>query len=104
GQRIRAKREDRAVRGAEREGVLSVHPRGFGFVASVGHDDDLYVTEESMGGAMHGDRVSARLLARTPRGSEGEIVRVLSRANARVVGVVRRRGKGLWLEPDDPRI
>src|SRR5262249_9884865 len=104
GHRFRANREDRAVRGAEREGVLSVHPRGFGFVACVGFDDDLYVTEESMGGAMHGDRVRARVVADTRRGSEGEVLRVLARANPRVVGVVRRRGKALWLEPDDTRI
>src|SRR4051812_28096948 len=46
GKRFQAKREARVVRGSERQGVLTVHPRGFGFVASVGHDDDLYIPEE----------------------------------------------------------
>jgi ribonuclease R len=104
GQRFRAAREAGGPRGAERQGVLSVHPRGFGFVASIGYEDDLYVPEEALGGAMHGDIVKARLVARSQRGSEGEIVAVEKRANARVVGVLRRRGKGLWLEPDDTRL
>ena len=43
-----------AGRETERQGVLSVHPRGFGFVASVGFEDDLYIPEERMAGAMHG--------------------------------------------------
>src|SRR5207237_6392774 len=38
------------------EGVLSLNPRGFGFVNAVGHDD-VYVAPEAIGPAMHGDRV-----------------------------------------------
>jgi ribonuclease R len=104
GQRYRSKPGATAGREIDREGVLSVNPRGFGFVASVGFDDDLYVPEDRMAGAMHGDRVTARLVARSARGSEGEVVRVVSRANERVPGVLRRRGKALWLEPDDARV
>jgi ribonuclease R len=104
GQRFKATREAGSARGRERQGILSVHPRGFGFVASVGHEDDLYIPEEAMAGAMHGDLVTARLVARSRRGSEGEVVAVVKRANERVVGVLRRRGKGLWLEPDDTRV
>src|SRR3954447_17119026 len=94
GKRFQAKREPRVVRGSERQGVLTVHPRGFGFVASVGHDDDLYIPEEAMGGGMHGDLVTAQLVGRTQRGSEGSIVAVLKRGNPRIVGVLRRKGKG----------
>lgn len=104
GQRFRSKREAVAERGTEREGILSVHPRGFGFVASVGHDDDLFIPEESMRGAMHGDLVTARLVVRSSRGSEGEVLQVQKRANERVAGVLRRRGKSLLLEPDDARV
>jgi ribonuclease R len=57
-----------------------------------------------MAGAMHGDLVAARLVARSSRGSEGEILRVMQRATAKVPGVLRRRGKAMWLEPDDTRL
>jgi hypothetical protein len=30
----------------EREGIVSVNPRGFGFVSSVASEEDLYVSEE----------------------------------------------------------
>ena len=104
GQRFRSKPGAAARNLTERQGLLSVHPRGFGFVASVGFEDDLYIPEERMAGAMHGDLVTARLVARSSRGSEGEILRIVSRANERVAGTLRRRGKALWLEPDDTRV
>src|SRR5215471_1728184 len=99
GQRFRSRAE--APSGRDREGIVSVHPRGFGFVSSVSSTEDLYISEDRMGGAMHGDVVMARLISRSARGPEGEIVRVVSRANERVPGVLRRRGKAAWLEPDD---
>jgi ribonuclease R len=103
GQRFRAKKEARSAQ-KEREGILSVNARGFGFVATLGFDDDLYVPEDSMGGAMHGDLVAAKLVAKTSRGSEGAVVRVVRRAALRVAGTLRRRGKAIVLEPDDDRI
>jgi ribonuclease R len=89
---------------AIRQGILSVNARGFGFVSAVGFDDDLYIPEDSLAGAMHGDLVDARLVSRSNRGSEGEVLRVVTRANNKVPGVLRLRGKGQWLEPDDARL
>jgi ribonuclease R len=85
------------------EGVLSVHPRGFGFVAAAGHDD-VYVAADGIGGAMHGDRVRVRVIGRTSRGAEGRIEAIVTRRKPRVAGVLRRRRKSAWLEPDDTRI
>ena len=82
------------------EGVLTMSPRGFGFVMSVGRDD-VYVPADAIGGALHGDRVFARVVGQTPRGYEGRVVRVVSRRNPRVAGVLRKRGKSVWVEPDD---
>jgi ribonuclease R len=92
-------------RGDEREGTLSVNQRGFGFVSSLGASgDDVYVSKESMMGAMHGDKVVVQIRSRGSRGVEGEIVRVVERAVKRVAGVLRRRGRSAWLEPDDTRV
>ncbi len=83
--------------------MLTVNPRGFGFVTAVGHED-VYVAPDAVGGALHGDRVRVGVVARSSRGVEGRIERILERRNPRVAGVLRRRGRSQWLEPDDTRV
>ncbi|MBL8719994.1 MAG: ribonuclease R [Myxococcales bacterium] len=87
----------------ERVGMITIHPRGFGFVASPG-DRDVYVSPEMIGGALHGDQVTVRVFRSSARGPEGEVLSVVRRTARRVPGVLRRRGKSAWLEPDDPRM
>jgi ribonuclease R len=105
GHKFKIGRQTGRGRGEEREGYLNVNPRGFGFVASVGASgDDVFVSKEAMGGAMHGDKVLVSVRARGVRGLEGEISRVLERNMKRVAGILRRRGRSAWLEPDDTRV
>ena len=85
------------------EGKLSMNPRGFGFVAALGHED-VYVAPDAIGGALHGDRVEIQVIGRSSRGAEGRIRRIAARRSPRVAGLLRRRGKSAWLEPDDTRI
>ncbi|MGH7438551.1 MAG: hypothetical protein ACRENE_22925, partial [Polyangiaceae bacterium] len=92
-----------------REGVLSMNPRGFGFVTSLPTDttragDDVFIPPDAIGGAMHGDRVTVRVRGRSPRGAEGSIESVLERGTKRVAGTLHRKGKSAWLEPDDTRV
>jgi ribonuclease R len=89
--------------GSSWEGLLTVHPRGFGFVAAVGQDD-VYVAPDGIGGALHGDRVRVRVIGRTSRGVEGRIEDIVARRSPRLAGVLRRKGKSAWLEPDDARV
>jgi ribonuclease R len=104
-QRFKLSAKTHGVRGAEREGLLSVHPRGFGFVASLdAAGDDVFVPPDAMGGAMHGDKVRVSVRSRGARGAEGEVVAVLERGLVRVAGTLRRKGKSAWLEPDDTRV
>lgn len=106
GQRF--KLDKKAIRGRDRErreGVLTVNPRGFGFVASpTATGDDVFIAAEALGGAMHGDRVMVEIVARGSRGAEGQIVEITKRGTPRVSGILRRRGKSAWVEPDDPRV
>ncbi len=105
GRRFNLTQRPAPSHGAEREGLLTVHPRGFGFVASLEKvGDDVFVPPEAMAGAMHGDRVRIRVRARSARGAEGEVVGIVERGLPRVAGTLRRTGKGVWLEPDDPRV
>jgi ribonuclease R len=85
------------------EGVLSVHPRGFAFVNAAGRED-VFVPPPGIGTALHGDTVRVAIFARTPRGPEGRVESIVRRRNARISGVLRRRKKSAWLEPDDERI
>jgi ribonuclease R len=85
------------------DGVLSMNPRGFGFVTAAGHED-VYVAPDSVGGALHGDRVHVAVLAQSSRGLEGRIAGIVERRNPRVAGVLRKRGRSVWLEPDDTRV
>lgn len=95
-----------AARGIGRdvEGFLSVHPRGFGFVPTEGPGSDVFVPAESLMGAMHGDRVVARVIGENPKGLEGTISKIVARRNAKIPGVLRKRGKSAWIEPDDQRV
>lgn len=74
-------------------GLIKRHPDGFGFLIPDQADTpDVYVARQSMTGIMTNDRVEVELYKPRSGGKNkeerlsGEIVRVLSRANTRVVG------------------
>lgn len=107
GQRFKldAKRGGVTAKHERRDGILKVNPRGFGFVASpTATGDDVFVNADSLGGGMNGDTVVVEIVARGARGAEGRVVEVKQRSTARISGILRRRGKSAWIEPDDPRI
>lgn len=101
GSRFRVHRDD--TKGSGWEGVLSVHPRGFGFVAAAGQDD-VFIPPDGIGGALHGDRVKVMVVGRSSRGPEGRVEDIVARRNPRVAGLLKKRGKSCWLEPDDQRV
>src|SRR5690606_7194614 len=71
GQRFKLDRKRaRGARDRERrEGILTVNPRGFGFVQSpTASGDDVFISADSLGGAMHGDTVVIDIVARGTRG------------------------------------
>jgi ribonuclease R len=86
------------------DGHLSAHPRGFGFVSPGGDAEDVFIPQEAMGGALHGDLVRVRIVAQTARGREGAITDILERRHPRVAGMLRKKGKSAWLEPEDTRV
>lgn len=94
-----------ATQDGTRIGVIRMNARGFGFVESPGaQGQDVYVSAEALGGAMHGDTVRVRVLGRRPQGLEGAVEEVVTRAAMRVGGILRRRGSAAWVEPDDTRV
>jgi ribonuclease R len=96
-------KRERTIR--ERNGTLTVNARGFGFVSGgAPGEPDVYVTQEMLHGAMHGDTVTVRVFRTSSRGPEGEVSKVIRRQQKRIPGVLRRKGKSAWLEPDDARM
>ncbi|MGA9116170.1 MAG: ribonuclease R [Bacteroidota bacterium] len=87
------------------EGELRVNRRGFGFVHAEGWEEDIFIAPGNIHTALHGDLVEAVLF---PRGKEarfeGEVVRVLERRTASLVGALRMSRHFLFVVPDDPRI
>ena len=98
----KAAREPNKV--GEREGVINVNARGFGFVSSVQFPgEDVFVPEEKLGGAMHGDTVVVRITGRSSRGVDGQVIRISVRGKTRIGGILRRKHNSAWVEADDTR-
>ena len=89
-------------------GRLSCSPSGHGFVVPEARREDerdVYVAATNIREALHGDRVVARIERHSPKGPEGRIIRVLERANRRVVGRYEGDGRfGGHLVPFDKRL
>jgi len=89
-------------------GRLSCNPSGYGFVVPEVRREgqgDLFVAAANIREALHGDRVVARLERHGPKGPEGRIIRVLERANQRIVGRYEDDGRfGGHVVPFDRRV
>lgn len=90
------------------KGRLQGHQKGFGFVIPEAEGvDDLFIPLENMNGAMNGDEVIAKVVrdaSETGKRTEGEISRILNRANVTVVGTFEKSGYFGFVVPDDARI
>jgi len=88
-------------------GRIQGNKKGFGFLIPDNKDIyDLFIPAEGLNGAMNNDRVIARLTSGEigTKKSEGEVIKILKRANEKVVGTFEN-GKGFgFVVPDDPRI
>jgi ribonuclease R len=90
-------------------GRLHMHREGYGFLISErpieGIAGDIFIPPESAETAMHGDRVVVRIsrIERDGR-ADGEIIKVLKRAQPSVVGEFRIGRRGQYVVPQDERI
>lgn len=88
-------------------GRLQGHPKGFGFlVQDEPGSEDVFIGRESMGGAMHNDRIIARVNPPSRPGgrAEGEVIRILQRANVKVVGTFEAAKHAGYVTPDEKRL
>jgi ribonuclease R len=83
-------------------GRITVHPAGYGFVQTE-DGETVFVPAKYRGHSLDGDRVEVSTWPGM-RGTEGQVVKVHARGRARLTGILRRVGRAVYLEPDDPRI
>lgn len=86
-------------------GRVSGHPDGFGFLIPDEGGNDLFLSPKQMRLTMHGDIVLGRVVGVDRRGRpEGAVVRVLERANQRLVGRFFMEDDVSIVVPEDKRI
>ncbi|MBF8981943.1 ribonuclease R [Lutibacter sp. B2] len=88
-------------------GKLQKHAKGFGFILSeVPEQSDVFISPTDMNGSMHNDRVIARIIKNggTNKRSEGEIIRIVERANTEIVGMFESSKDFGFVIPDDRKI
>ncbi|WP_462331652.1 ribonuclease R [Schwartzia sp. (in: firmicutes)] len=91
-------------------GKLSMSGKGYGFIIPdvrlTETETDVFVPGAMLGSAMHGDHVVARV---TPspipgRSREGEIIRIVERANTKIVGTFAATRSFAFVTPDDQKL
>lgn len=86
-------------------GRLHSHPKGFAFVIPDDPEaEDVYISADNRDGAMHNDRVVARVRTGRDGRLEGTVERIVTRANQRIVGLFNRDGDGGVVIADDVRV
>jgi len=88
-------------------GKLQMTQKGFGFVISEHRkDNDVFIPASELSGAMHNDRVMAKITSGAGGGKrqEGTIARIIERANEKIVGTFETVKDYGFVVPDDKRI
>lgn len=91
-------------------GRLSMTAKGFGFiipdVRASEDETDVFVPGADLNTAMHGDRVVARVAPAVEEGRsrEGEIIRILERANEKIVGTFESSKTFGFVTPDNTKL
>ena len=89
-----------------RKGVMRTNKKGFGFVEVENMDDDIYVAQENMNGAIHDDIVLVEITSKMNLDRlEGRILKVIKRQVQRYIGEITfdAKGKG-HIKLDDNKI
>ncbi len=83
-------------------GKLMKHRKGFGFVSCEGFDRDIFISADSMGGAMDGDEVEIDLIPEYlwRESPEGIVTKVISRSVTEVAGTFVRSKKFGFVIPE----
>lgn len=88
-------------------GILEGNEKGYGFLIPEDKEkEDIFIPAEDINGALHGDKVIVRITKKSndDRRDEGEVLRILDRANKHIVGTFENNKSFGFVLPDDSRI
>jgi len=86
------------------KGIISIHPKGFGFVEVAGKDD-VYVKDTDLHGALQKDTVLIKTVPSSKGGGsvEGVVVQVLERGISEFIGTYYENKQVGYVRPDNTR-
>ena len=86
-------------------GIFTAHQRGFGFVTVPGEDEDIFIPETQVNGAMHQDTVQVAVTkgASSEKRREGSVVKILKRGMEQLVCYYEESKNYGFAVPDNPR-
>lgn len=87
-------------------GRIDVNKRGFGFVARGEGKEDIFVPENAMKTAMHGDKVQVKVIRENAgsRRAEGEVLQIIERKNNKIIGVYEESKAFGFVVPEDTKM
>ncbi len=86
------------------KGIFKGNPRGFGFVAAEGFNEEIFIPASAVKDAIHRDKVLFRILNKDGKSYEGEIVKVLERGLKHIVGTYEQVKNYGFVVPDEKKI
>ena len=86
------------------KGKINVNRRGYAFVSVEGKDDDYYIDENNINGALNGDIVVIEPIKGTGKKTEGRVIKVLKEENNLVVGEFNYVNGKPKFTPDDDKL
>ena len=79
-----------------RKGVMRANKKGFGFVEVEGLDDDIYVSQDNMNGAIHDDAVLVEITSKMNIDRiEGRVLKIIERKIQKYIGLMKFDSKGM---------
>ncbi|MDO8492388.1 MAG: ribonuclease R, partial [bacterium] len=87
------------------EGIISITSKKTGFVSVENVEEDIMITDENLGCALHRDTVKIEVLKERLYGRKtGKVVEVLARRQTQFVGVVEKENGEIFVIPDNSKI
>ena len=79
-----------------RKGIMRANKKGFGFVEIENMDDDIYISQDNMNGAIHDDIVLVEITSKMYLDKlEGRVLKIIERKINKYIGLITFDGKGI---------
>ncbi|MDO5726010.1 MAG: ribonuclease R [Tissierellia bacterium] len=88
------------------KGNMARNAKGFGFFTPENSKDEIFIAEENMNNAMHGDEVLVEKLEdiTEDKKAEGRVVKILRHATDKIVGIYQNNGAFGFVIPDESKL